>query len=58
MKGLVKSNNLNSKPEPIEKFISSETFSSENSNSTTHYNHNEYESPFLDDDSDWLRLPN
>lgn len=56
MKGLVKPNQtFAAKTDPIEKYFSPETFTENNSSVPSS---SEYESPFMEDESDWFRLPN
>jgi hypothetical protein len=54
MKALVKpTQNSNLKTDPIEKYLSPETLNQHSSHEST-----DFESPFMEDESDWLRLPN
>ncbi len=56
MKGLVKPNqNTLSKSDPIDKYLSPETLTDNNSSIPSS---SDYESPFMEDESDWFRLPN
>lgn len=58
MKGLVKPNNqyLGTKPDPIESYLSPEILTDGNNSSVP--SSSDYESPFMEDESDWFRLPN
>lgn len=57
MKGLVKpTQTFVTKTDPIEKYLSPETLTEENNSSVP--SSSDYESPFMEDESDWFRLPN